>query len=89
MPEASWLSKLFTTGKGLEGLGSFASGLGSIYGGYRQANAMEDMNDFRMNAYNDQVSYEKENDKRRQNAGSVYGSNNSSGSLGSYSTPTY
>ena len=82
---SSWLSDLFTTADGLKGLGSFAGGLGSIYGGIQQANAMKDMNNFTMNAYNDQLAYTKDNDKRRQDAvTNGYGSG-----LGSYSTPTY
>ncbi|RKY56468.1 MAG: hypothetical protein DRP93_01335 [Candidatus Neomarinimicrobiota bacterium] len=75
---------LFTTGEGLKGLGSFASGLGSIYGGVQQANAANKMFDFQKNAYNDSVTYQTDADKRRRDAAKRgYGD----GSLGTYSTP--
>jgi hypothetical protein len=83
----SFLSNLFTTSGGLQGLGSFLGGVGSIYGGIQQANAMNKMNDFRMNAYTDQLNYQKDADRRRQRAGAI-----GYGGLGSYSntaTPKY
>ena len=74
----SW-TDLFTTADGLKGLGAFASGAGSIYGGLQEASNMKDMNNFTMNAYNQNVDYEKENDKRRRDAAAK-----GYGSLGSY-----